>query len=104
MNIFRPEANLHSQFIGAGLPPPSLHYVSRIGGAREHVVYVTNLVLAVLPEAERLGLVTPGEIDPSTLLDRVLADVTASDSVVIGWSNWSLVNGAFAPSVMLVSA
>ena len=86
--------NLHSLFVGAGLPPPSLRYVSRIGGAREHVVYVTNLVLAVLPEAERLGLVAPGEIDPSTLLDRELADVTASGSVVIGWSDigaWSTV-------------
>jgi ubiquinone/menaquinone biosynthesis C-methylase UbiE len=89
--------NLHSLFIGAGLPPPSLRYVSRIGGAREHVLMVTmvtNLVLAVMPEAERLGLVTPGEIDPSTLLNRVLEDVTASGSVVIGWSDigaWSTV-------------
>jgi len=55
---------------------------------------VTNLVTTVLPGAERLGLVTPGEIDSSTLLDRVLADVTARRSVVIGWSElgvWSTV-------------
>jgi ubiquinone/menaquinone biosynthesis C-methylase UbiE len=85
---------LYSLFISAGLPPPSLRYVSRIGGGRELIQMVTNLVVAVLPEAERLGLVTPGEIDPSTLLDRVLADVTASGSVVIGWSElgaWSTV-------------
>jgi hypothetical protein len=59
--------------------------VSRIGGASEHVQMVTKLVVSILPEAERLGLVTPGEIDPRTLLDRVLADVTASGSAVIGW-------------------
>jgi len=85
---------LYSLFIGAGFPPPSLRYVSRIGGGREHVLMVTNLVVTVLPEAERLGLVTPGEIDPSTLQERVLADVTASGSVVIGWSEvgaWSTV-------------
>jgi 2-polyprenyl-3-methyl-5-hydroxy-6-metoxy-1,4-benzoquinol methylase len=90
--------NLHSLFIGAGLPPPSLRYVSRIGGAREHVLLVTNLLSTLLPEAERLGLVTPGEIDPSTLLDRVLADVTACGSVVIGWSElgaWSTVAAHF---------
>ena len=85
---------LHALFVGAGLPPPPLRYVTRVGAGREHVQAVTNPVVSLLPEMERLGLVSPGEVDPTTLLERVLADVTARGSIVVGWSEigaWSTV-------------
>jgi SAM-dependent methyltransferase len=85
---------MYSLFVGAGLPPPPLRYVTRIGAGPEHVQMVTNAIVTLLPEIERLGLVTPGEVDPTTLLERVLAEVTASGSIVVGWSDigaWSRV-------------
>jgi SAM-dependent methyltransferase len=85
---------LHALFVGAGLPPPSLRYEALLGAGRDHVQAVTNLLVTLLPEMERLGLVSPGEVDPTTLLERVLADVTASGSIVMGYSligAWSTV-------------
>jgi SAM-dependent methyltransferase len=85
---------LYSLFVGAGLSPPPLRYVTRIGAGREQVQVVTNPTVTLLPEMERLGLVTPGEVDPTTLLERVLAEVTARGSIVVGWSDieaWSTV-------------
>jgi SAM-dependent methyltransferase len=85
---------LHGLFVGAGLPPPSLRHGSLIGAGREHVQLAVNLAVTLLPEMERLGLVRPGEVDPTTLLERVLADVTARGSIVVGWSHvgaWSRV-------------
>jgi hypothetical protein len=85
---------LYALFVGAGLPQPSLRYGTRVGAGREHVQVVTNPMVILLPEMERLGLVRPGEVDPTTLLERVLADVTARGSVVVGWSEigaWSTV-------------
>jgi hypothetical protein len=88
---------LHALFVGAGLPPPSLRYGAVIGAGRQHVqlvTNVTNLMVTLLPEMERRGLVTPGEVDPTTLREQVLGEVTARDSVVVGWSHvgaWSTV-------------
>jgi SAM-dependent methyltransferase len=85
---------LHALFVGTGLPPPSLRYEALLGAGRDHVQLVTNLMVTLLPEMERLGLVRPGEVDPTTLLERVLAEVTASRSIVMGWSSigaWSTV-------------
>jgi SAM-dependent methyltransferase len=85
---------LHTLFVGAGLPPPSLRHGSPIGAGREHVRLTTDLLVTLLPEMERLWLVRPGEVDPTTLLERVLAEVTARGSVVMGWSHvgaWSTV-------------
>jgi SAM-dependent methyltransferase len=86
---------LYGLFAGAGLPPPSLRYVTRIGAGRDNVQMVTNAMVTLLSEMERLGLVRPGEVDPTTLLEQVLADVTARGSIVVGWSDvgaWSTVS------------
>jgi SAM-dependent methyltransferase len=78
---------LHSTFVAAGLPAPSLRLESVIAGgatASDHVHFEMDLVGTLVPEMERLGVATPGDVDPETLVDRVLDDVIASDSVIVG--------------------
>lgn len=78
---------LHSVFVGAGLPAPAMRLESVIAGgatSSDHVHFEMDLVPTLLPEMERLGLVPSGEIDPDTLVARVVAEVAATESVVVG--------------------
>jgi 2-polyprenyl-3-methyl-5-hydroxy-6-metoxy-1,4-benzoquinol methylase/ketosteroid isomerase-like protein len=86
---------LPATFAAAGLPAPSLRYVSVIGaGANcsDQVHFTTDVAVTVLADIEELGLAALGEIDPGTLADRVTADVAARGSVIVGRSEigaWS---------------
>ena len=86
---------LHSLFVAVGLPAPSLRLETVIGGganSSDQVHFALDAVVTLLSDMEKLGLVAPGEIDAETLAERVLDDVTASGSVVIGRSDvgaWS---------------
>ena len=86
---------LHSLFVAVGLPAPSLRLEAVIGGganSSDQVHFALDAVVTLLSDMEKLGLVAPGEIDAETLAERVLDDVTASGSVVIGRSDvgaWS---------------
>lgn len=88
-------AKLPAVYAAAGLPAPKLAMETVIGagaGGAEQVHFTTDVLVTLLPELERLGLVAPGEIDPATLADRVLADITACGSVFVGRSEicaWS---------------
>jgi SAM-dependent methyltransferase len=85
----RTGTRLPSIFAAAGLPAPSMRMSTIIGaGANSHdaVRRTMDLVLTLLPSMEELGLVTPGELDPETLAERVIDDVTAGGSVVIAAS------------------
>jgi SAM-dependent methyltransferase len=87
---------LHSLFVGAGLTAPSLRYASIVGADSDHVHLTTDIITTLLPDMVRLGLVADGEIDPDTLSDDVLADVSASGSIVVGRSDigaWTHVTG-----------
>jgi hypothetical protein len=50
------------------------------------VRFTTDLIATLLPDMERQGMVRQGEIDPETLPEEVLADITASGSIVVGRS------------------
>jgi 2-polyprenyl-3-methyl-5-hydroxy-6-metoxy-1,4-benzoquinol methylase len=88
---------LHAMFVAAGLPAPSLRLESVItGGANsaDHVQFKTELACTLVPEMERLGVATAGEVDSETLAERVLAEVIATGSVIVGRSEigaWSRV-------------
>jgi SAM-dependent methyltransferase len=88
-------AKLPAAYAAAGLPAPKLAMETVIGagaGSAEQVHFTTDVVVTLLPELERLGHVPPGEIDPATLADRVLADIAACGSVFVGRSEigaWS---------------
>lgn len=88
-------AKLPAVYAAAGLPAPELAMETVIGagaGGAEQVHFTTDVLVTLLPELERLGLVAPGEIDPATLADQVLADIAACGSVFVGRSEicaWS---------------
>jgi SAM-dependent methyltransferase len=82
-------AKLPAVYAAAGLPAPKLAMETVIGGGAgsvEEVHLTTDVLVTLLPELERLGRVAPGEIDPATFADRVLADITACGSVFVGRS------------------
>jgi len=78
---------LHSTFVSAGLPAPSIRLEALVAGEAEvsdHVRFKTDLVCTLAPEIERLGIATAAEIDVATLADRVRAEVIAAGSVIVG--------------------
>jgi SAM-dependent methyltransferase len=82
-------------YTSAGLPEPTLAMETVIGAgvnSADQVHFTTDVLVTLLPDIERLGLAAPGEIDPETLADSVLADLVASGSVFVGRSEigaWS---------------
>jgi SAM-dependent methyltransferase len=88
---------LFAAFVAAGLGAPSIRLESVItGGATsaDHVQFKTELACTLVPEMERLGVATAGEVDSETLAERVLAEVIARGSVIVGRSEigaWSRV-------------
>ena len=86
---------LHSAFVGAGLPAPSMQLESVIGGgagSSDQVHFKTDLVWTLVSEMERLGVATAAEVDAETLAERVLNEVVHCDGVVVGRSEigaWS---------------
>jgi len=84
---FEKGSKLHACFVRAGLAAPTLRSEAIIGAGSnslDQVRFTTDVVIAVLPHLETLGIVTMGEVDPETLGDNVFADVARSESVVIG--------------------
>jgi SAM-dependent methyltransferase len=77
---------LHSLFLRAGLPAPSMRYTSLIGSTLEYVRFTTDIIATLLPDLEERGVVKRGEIDLDTLAEDVLAEITVSGSIVVGRS------------------
>lgn len=78
---------LHATFVAAGLPAPAMHLESIIAGGTtslDHVHYEMDLAETLVGEMERLGIATPDDLEPETLADRVFAEATATESVVVG--------------------
>jgi SAM-dependent methyltransferase len=80
-------SKLHACFLRAGLAAPTLRSEAIIGAGSnslDQVRFTTEGVIALLPHLETLGVVSPGEVDPETLTDKVYADVARNESVVVG--------------------
>jgi ubiquinone/menaquinone biosynthesis C-methylase UbiE len=78
---------LYSLFLSAGLPPPTMHMEAVIAGGNngsEEVRLLTDIVRTVLPEMERLGVATANEVEIDTLAERICAEMTANESVIVG--------------------
>jgi SAM-dependent methyltransferase len=88
---------LHSTFVSAGLPPPSMRMESVIAGGAscsDQVHFEMDVVGTLVPQMERLGVATAIEVDAETLVNRAFAEVVATDSVIVGRSEvgaWSSV-------------
>jgi SAM-dependent methyltransferase len=80
---------LYPTFIAAGLPAPRMRLESVIGGgtdSSDQVHLEMDLFGSLATEMERLGIATVAELQPETLPERVLAEVVASGSVIVGRS------------------
>ena len=86
---------LHATFVAAGLPAPSMRMESVIAGgatSSDQVHFEMDIVGTLMSEMERLGVATVIDVDADTLAERVLAHVTATNSVIVGRSEvgaWS---------------
>jgi 2-polyprenyl-3-methyl-5-hydroxy-6-metoxy-1,4-benzoquinol methylase len=77
---------LHSAFVAAGLPAPSMQMYPIIGGpvaARDWLRDVAGIVNTMQSEIVRLGLATAEEVDNATLVDRLHAEAAVTDSVIV---------------------
>jgi len=82
-------AKLPAAFERAGLPSPFMRLEAPIGAGRtagDRIGLVADLIVTLLSDMERLGLVEPGEIDPGSLADRMTAEALALGSTIIGRS------------------
>ena len=80
-------AKLHSVFPSAGLPAPKIHMeavVGNGGNSSDQVHLMTDVARTLLPEMERLGVATAGEVAIETLADRICAEMIANGSVIVG--------------------
>jgi SAM-dependent methyltransferase len=80
---------LHAAFLAAGLPAPAMRLEAQIEGAvasRELVGLTSSLAISLLPEMMRLGVVTEAEMDPSTLQERMAAEIVSGGGAVTGRS------------------
>jgi len=84
---FEMGSKLHTWFLRAGLAAPTLRSEAIIGAGSnslDQVRFTTDVVIAVLPHLETIGVVSPGEVDPEKLAAKVFADVAEKQSVVVG--------------------
>ncbi len=87
--------DLHSAFIRAGIPAPSMALRALIGGPSDDVSYVdliAELGITMAPVMEEQGVIERGEIDPATFRENMLAEVQRLGSLVVGRSEigaWS---------------
>jgi ubiquinone/menaquinone biosynthesis C-methylase UbiE len=88
---------LHSTFVAAGLPAPSMRLGAVVGGganSADCLELVTDLVETLLAHMERLGVATAADIGVDTLSERITHEVISSDNVIVGRSEigaWSRV-------------
>jgi len=79
----------HSAFVGAGLPPPTMRMHTFVAGgaeARDWLMAVGDIIESLLPTMVELGVATAAEVDLETFRDRLLREVTANRSVIVGRS------------------
>jgi ubiquinone/menaquinone biosynthesis C-methylase UbiE len=76
---------LFPAFRAAGLPDPHLVLEAHVeGGAEASAWGWANVVAGVVPLMERLGVASRAEVDPATLADRLLAELTTAGGIMLG--------------------
>jgi SAM-dependent methyltransferase len=81
---------LHAAYLAAGLAAPSMRLEAFIGGGATAADYLrsaaADLIRSVLTDLVYLGVATVAEVDIDTLHERMLAEVIANESVIVGRS------------------
>jgi hypothetical protein len=77
---------LYSIFLAAGLVGPTMRMHAVIGGATavDEVRLDADQAVVLAADMERLGVVSAGELGIETLVDRIIQEMLASKSVIIG--------------------
>ena len=77
--------DLYGTFVEAGLPEPVLRFEAPMGGSETWAgyPYAANSFRSLLPLLEEFGIATAGEVDVSTLAERVRKEVVASKRPVV---------------------
>jgi ubiquinone/menaquinone biosynthesis C-methylase UbiE len=78
---------LHSTFVAAGLPAPSMRLEALVGGgtnSTDCLHLVADLVGTLLPEMERLGIAKPADVELETLAERMREEAISNSSVIFG--------------------
>ena len=77
---------LYSTFLAAGLPGPTMRLHAIIGGAKagDEVHLDADQAMVLAADIERLGVATASELDIETLVDRIIEEMAANQSVIIG--------------------
>lgn len=90
-------AKLHSTFVAAGLPAPTIRLAAVVGvgqNSKDVVGLLVGVTGTMAAEMEQLGVATAAEIGLETLSKRIIAEAIANDSLLIGYSQigaWSRV-------------
>jgi SAM-dependent methyltransferase len=80
-------AKLRQAFVSAGLPAPTMRMRALIGDAVSAVDWlraVAEIAIVLAPTMLKEGIATPAEIGADTLADRIIADVAANRSTIVG--------------------
>jgi bacteriocin-like protein len=80
---------LHSAFVSAGLPAPTLRLEAVIGGGKNSLDclhLMGDVIPALLPEILRSRIATEAELGVDTLIERMFNEVISNDSVIVGRS------------------
>jgi ubiquinone/menaquinone biosynthesis C-methylase UbiE len=78
---------LYQAFLGAGLPAPTMGIQAIVGGKdSDHngADLIANLAITMAPVMEEHGVTTIDNLAPATLQARMLAEMDANASVIIG--------------------
>ena len=78
---------LHAAFVAAGFPAPVMRLDALVGGganAADLLRLNADIVRSVVPEMERLGIAKAREVDIETLADRMIAEATTLDALLVG--------------------
>lgn len=78
---------LHSTFVAAGLPAPTMALEASIGGGpkgAEGIQLIADVTETMLPAMEQAGVAKAAEVGLETLAARMLHEAVANDSIIVG--------------------
>ena len=77
---------LYSTFLDAGLPGPTMRLHAVIGGAKalEDVHFEADVAITLAAAMERAGVATADELGADSLIERIIQEMSANQSVIVG--------------------
>jgi hypothetical protein len=77
---------LYSTFVAAGLAEPTMRLQAVIGGAKalEEVHFEADAAITLAAAMERTGVATADELGADSLIERIIQEMSANQSVIVG--------------------